>query len=142
MAGACHLLDLDPHRVLVAVDPKLNDTLGMSGCLAFAPKRLPRTAEIPCLSARDGLGQRFGIHVCDHENIARSGVGRHAGDRSVGIEFWREGETLFKIVALAWGAEWRILGHERRADLRSPHPIVAWLDSETPVSRSGSPMPI
>jgi hypothetical protein len=41
VAGAgSHLLDLDPDRVLVAVDAHLDDTLHMAGTLALAPQAL------------------------------------------------------------------------------------------------------
>src|SRR5580693_4119800 len=70
VAGAGDLLDLDPDRVLVAVDAHLDDALGVAGGLALLPQRAPRAAEIPGLPRCDGLRQRLGIHVRDHQHIA------------------------------------------------------------------------
>src|ERR1700687_6000330 len=66
VTGARHLLDLDPHRVLVAVDAHLDDTLSVAGRLALLPQRTARAAEIPRLAGRNGFCQRFGVHVGDH----------------------------------------------------------------------------
>src|SRR3989442_14651918 len=59
------LLDLDPHRVLVAVDAHLDDALAVTGGLALAPQRPARAAEVPCLAGVDGPRERLGVHVRD-----------------------------------------------------------------------------
>src|ERR1700730_5221368 len=96
VAGAGDLLDLDPDRVLVAVNAHLDDALGVTGSLALLPQRAPRTAEIPCLAGGDGFCQRLGIHVRDHQHIARNRVGGDAGDEPIGVEFRRQRRTLFE----------------------------------------------
>ena len=93
VAGArAGLLDLDPDRVLVAVDAHLDDALGVAGALALAPERLLRERlkyhASPVSMVRR---QRLGIHVRDHQHVAGRRVGRDAGDEPVGVELRREG---------------------------------------------------
>src|SRR6516165_720685 len=88
------LLDLDPHRILIAVDPHLNDALTVSGTLSLAPKTLARAAVIPRLAGDDGPAQRLGVHMGDHQQIAGTGVGHNAGDEPLGIEFGLEHATF------------------------------------------------
>ena len=38
-------------------------------------------------AGRDGLRQRLGIHVRDHQQFAGRSVGRDRGDKAVGVEF-------------------------------------------------------
>src|SRR5262245_29804830 len=95
------LLDLDPDRVLIAVDAHLHHALHVAGALALAPERPPRAAEVPGLPGRDGPLERLRIHVRDHEHLARARVGRHAGDETVGVEFGREGEAFFDLFGRA-----------------------------------------
>src|SRR4051812_45202409 len=59
VAGCPRLLDLDPHRVLVAVHPHLDHALGVAGGLALAPQRIARAAEIPGVAAFDCPAQRL-----------------------------------------------------------------------------------
>src|SRR5690242_20868134 len=47
VAGAGHLLDLDPDGILVAIDPKLDDPLGVTRGPTLAPQRPARAAEVP-----------------------------------------------------------------------------------------------
>src|SRR5882724_5323613 len=48
------LVDLDQHRILIAVDAHLGDALHMTGGLALAPQAAARAAEVPRLAALDG----------------------------------------------------------------------------------------
>src|SRR5215470_14461505 len=81
MAGAgALLLDLDPDRVLVAVNAHLEDALGVAGLLALAPQLLARAAEVPGVTGCDGARKRLGVHVRDHQELARLRVGRDASD--------------------------------------------------------------
>src|SRR5579864_4354613 len=57
VASAGDLLDLDPHRVLVAIDAHFDHTLGVTGRLALLPQRAARAAEIPRLAGGDGFCQ-------------------------------------------------------------------------------------
>ena len=54
----------------------------------------------------DGLGQRFGVHVRDHQHVARGGVGSDAGDEPVGVEFRRQRRTFFKVCGGAGRCKW------------------------------------
>src|SRR5690242_14425223 len=88
MTGAgAGLLDLDPDRVLVAVDAHLGHTLHMAGALALAPELAARAAVVPRLAALDRARKRFRVHVRDHEQVAVRRIGGDAGDETVGIEF-------------------------------------------------------
>src|SRR5262249_213850 len=111
-AGAL-LLDPDPHRVLIAIDTHLDDALRVAGGFAFAPKGSTAAAEIPGLPGRDRLPQGFRVHMGDHQQIARSRVGRDADDKSIGVEFRREGAALLDLVGrAAWGEGWKFIGQE------------------------------
>ncbi len=99
VAGARALLfDLQPKRVLVAIDAQFDHALDMAGRLALLPKRLARTAVVPGLAACDGFPKRFFVHVRDHQHVARFGVGHNSSDQSVGVEFRREGQAFFDVV--------------------------------------------
>src|SRR5262249_12463801 len=80
-AGA-DLLDAQPQRVLVAVDTHLDDALGVARAFALLPQLLARAAVEPGLAAHDGLGERLGIHVRDHQHLGRPGVSDHTGDQA------------------------------------------------------------
>src|SRR5437016_4364768 len=124
MAGArALLLDLDPHRILVAVDAHLDEPLRVARGLAFAPQPLARAAVVPGLAARDRLGQRLGIHMGDHQHLARARIGRNAGDEPVGTELWRQRATLLDLFGRATRREHGLIGQNQpratRRDQRS-----------------------
>src|SRR5262245_25646284 len=96
-----HLLDLDPDRVLIAVDAHLDHALHVAGALPLAPERPARAAEVPGLPGRDRPLKRLRVHVRDHEHLARARVGGHAGDEAVGIEFGRERAAFFDLFGRA-----------------------------------------
>src|SRR5262245_22123151 len=99
-AGAL-LLDFNPHRVLVAVDAHLDDALAVTRGFAFAPEALPRAAEVAGLASRDGLLQRLGVHVGDHQHVAGLRIRDDAGDEPIGIEFGREGAAFLDLFGRA-----------------------------------------
>src|SRR5512142_1919508 len=70
MAGGPLLLDPDPDRILIAIEPHLDHALGLPRSLTFAPQRIAGAAEIPGLPACDGLAQGFVVHVGDHQHVA------------------------------------------------------------------------
>src|SRR3569833_504054 len=92
------LFDPNPDRILIAIDPHLDHALYMPGAFAFAPERLAAAAEVPGLSARDGLAQSFIIHMRDHQDLAGPGVGRNACDKAGGVEFGLERQPLLAVV--------------------------------------------
>ena len=104
VAGArAQLLDLEPERVLVAIDAQLDDALDVAGAFALLPQRLARAAEIPGLAGLDRSWQRLGVHVRDHQHVAGCGVGDHRGDQAVGVELRREGRAFFDVgVSCSW----------------------------------------
>ena len=67
MAGRTDLLDLDPHRVLIAIHPDLDHALGLARALALAPQRIARAAEVPALAGRD-RGADYGLVVTVTKN--------------------------------------------------------------------------
>ena len=116
------LLDLDPDRVLVAVDPHLDDALDVAGALALLPQRLARAAEVPGLAGLDRCAaQRLGVHVRDHQHVAGRGVGGDAGDEPVGVELRREGEAFLDRFGRA-DAVLRMIDCSAK---RMPHAIAA-----------------
>src|SRR5215204_867690 len=73
VAGAFSgLLDLDPDGVLIAVEPHLDHALGVARGLTLLPQPRPRAAVIPGRARLDGAEKRFGIHMRDHQHIARA----------------------------------------------------------------------
>src|SRR6516162_51734 len=71
------LLDLDPDRVLIAIEAQLHDPLHVAGAFALAPEALTRAAEVPGLAGCDRVGERLRIHVRDHQHVTGARVGRH-----------------------------------------------------------------
>src|SRR3569623_300160 len=59
VAGAAGLLDANPHRVLIAIHPHLDNALDMTRRLTFAPQLLARAAEVPGVAGLDGPAQRL-----------------------------------------------------------------------------------
>jgi hypothetical protein len=99
MTGAwALLLDPDPKRVLVTIDPHFDDPQGVTRALAFAPQRLPRPAEKPSLGTFDRARERFVVHMRQHENVAGPSVGHHASNQPVAIELRRKNAPLFYLV--------------------------------------------
>ena len=119
-AGAV-LLDPDPHRVLVAVDPHLDDALHVAGGLALPPQLAARAAEKPGLAGLDGLRKRLGVHMGDHQHIARPRVGGNAGNEAVGVELRRERRALLDLLGRAADGEWDVPAQfGRRLGVSSP----------------------
>src|SRR6516162_3540503 len=61
MAGAGDLFDLDPNRVLVAIDTHVDDVLRVAGGLTFFPQRIARAAKIPSFAGGNGFRQRLRV---------------------------------------------------------------------------------
>src|SRR3569623_1608 len=101
VAGAAGLLDANPHRVLIAIHPHLDNALDMTRRLTFAPQLLARAAEVPGVAGLDGPAQRLIVHVGDHQHVARAGVGRHAGHKPGRVEARSERKPLFKLCVVA-----------------------------------------
>ena len=65
--------------------------------IALAPQAPSRTAVVPRFAGRDGLAQRLGIHVRDHQHVARVLVGSDAGHEPIGVELGRERATFLDL---------------------------------------------
>ena len=120
------LLDLDPDRVLVAIDAHLDDALGVAGRLALLPQRAARAAEVPGLAGGDGFRQRLRIHVRDHQHVAGRGVGRDTGHEPVGVEFRRQRRAFFEVgerQAMAM-SDTACRARSRRADVETDDPAT------------------
>src|SRR5690349_17648047 len=72
VAAAAIAADLDAQqkRVLVAVDPDLDDALDLPGRLALMPEGLARAGPVPGLAGLDRAGEALLVHVRDHEDVA------------------------------------------------------------------------
>lgn len=114
MAGAgAHLLDLQPNRILVAVDTHFVNLLDLAGGIALAPERPPAAAVVMRLARLEAAGERLRIHIGEHQDLARLRIGGHGGQETVGIEFGHEDCAGFDLGGLATGYEWRsIFGHD------------------------------
>ena len=72
-------IDLQPDRVLIAVDPHLANAEHVARRLALAPKP-PAAARPEMRVARSPRRrERFGVHMGDHQHLARGGVGHDGG---------------------------------------------------------------
>src|SRR5215831_806759 len=98
MAGAAFLLHLDPYDILVTIDAHLDDALGVPRAFPLAPQLPARAAVVPGLAGFDGAGERFRIHVGDHEHVARVRVGRDTDDEPVRTELGREREAFLELL--------------------------------------------
>src|ERR1700733_13738559 len=97
MTGATGLLDLDPDRILVAVDAHLDDALKVARAFAFTPELAARPGEVPCFAGGNGLRKRICVHMRNHEHRSGRGVGSDASDKSVGTELRRERRALLEV---------------------------------------------
>src|SRR5262245_8618206 len=66
-------LRIDSHqqRVAVTIQAQIDDSLSGARGLALVPKLLTRTAPEPGLASPQGPRQTFGVHMRDHQNLAR-----------------------------------------------------------------------
>src|ERR1700722_2948195 len=98
VAGGSGLLDPDPDRVLIAIDPHLDHALDMAGAFALSPKRVTGATEIPGFPISDSLAQGFVVHMRDHQHLAGAGIGRHAGHEARCVEFGLEGQPFLDVI--------------------------------------------
>src|SRR5262245_53567928 len=116
---------LDPHRVLVAVDPHLDHALDVAGAFALAPQLFARAAIVPGLPALDRAPQCVGIHVRDHQDVAAARVRGNAGDQPVRIELGRKREPLLDLVGRAARSKGRCVGQGHSPSGTSPEPRIS-----------------
>ena len=88
MAGGAVAGDLDPEPdgVLVAVGADFLHMLDLAGGFALLPVGLTGAAPVPGFAGLDGPAQGFGVHVADHQDLARGVVGHDGGDQAVAVE--------------------------------------------------------
>ncbi len=84
-----------------ALEAQFEHPLGMAGAFALAPQRLARAAVVPALAGRDGLAQRFVVHMRDHQHVAGHDIGRDAGDEAGSVEFRAEGQPFLDVVGVS-----------------------------------------
>ena len=91
--GAADLVNLEDHRVLIAIDKDFFDDLCIAGLLAFFPEFVSGTGPVGGNTALEGFIPGFFIDVCKHEHIARLIVLRDSGNQSpalfeIQIQHW------------------------------------------------------
>lgn len=67
-------LYLQKDRILVTIDPQLDDVLNLSRGFALAPQFLTRAAPIVGFTRGDGEPESFIIHISEHQHFAGSEV--------------------------------------------------------------------
>jgi len=77
------LLDLQQHRIGIAVDPYFPDFLKVTGFFAFAPQPLARSGEIDRFLALCSLLQRLAIHPRHGEHAPAARLLRNRRHQSV-----------------------------------------------------------
>ena len=55
-----------------------------------------RARPVPGLAGLDAARKRLGVHMRDHQQLARRGIGGDAGDEAVGVEARRKNVALFE----------------------------------------------
>ena len=81
VAGAAVAADLDEGEkgVLIAVDPQLDEPLGLAGGVALPPQRAARAGPVVDDAGLERRLERLGVHVRDHQHVAALRVDRDAG---------------------------------------------------------------
>src|SRR5260221_3257223 len=86
MAGdAADLLDLQEHRVRVAVEPQLAHFLHVTGLLALVPQPAARARPVHGLARRRRLFERRAIHPGDSQHPPAGRILRHRGHQPVAV---------------------------------------------------------
>src|SRR5207249_517604 len=94
-------------------DAHLDDALGMTGFLALAPELPARAAEVPGVAGCNRARKRLGIHMRDHEQLARLRIGRDAGHEPIGIELRGERAAVLEFFGRAGRGKCEWVGHGR-----------------------------
>src|SRR5581483_2274437 len=84
---SARLLDLEQHRVLVAVDAYRAHLLHVARFLALAPEPAARARPVVRLAGGDGLRERLAAHPREGQHLARRGVLRDRGHQAVRVPF-------------------------------------------------------
>lgn len=79
MAGGTRsrYVDPQPDRILIVVNPGLNDFQHKAPCRSFVQERVSGTVQVMCFARHDCQPQRLRVHSAQHQDLA--GV-RIAGD--------------------------------------------------------------
>src|SRR5690606_13383883 len=77
------LLDLQQHRVAVAVDADLAHVLHVARRLALAPQPATRTRPVDGAPGSGRLRERFTVHPRQHQHLAGARILRYDRDQSV-----------------------------------------------------------
>ena len=85
VAGRAGLVDGEQHRVAVAVEPDLDDALGVAGGLALDPVLLARAAPVGPPPGRQGAVQRLVVHPAQHQHLTGAVLLHDGGDEPVGV---------------------------------------------------------
>ncbi len=97
MALACVHFHLQNKAILVAIDEYLPDFLEMARLLTFFPEFFSRTGIIHGVARRNGLFERFSIHISNHQYLAGRSVLGDGGDEAVRIELRGKVEAFFNL---------------------------------------------
>jgi hypothetical protein len=91
-------LNRQPNRILIVVDPHLDDALHKARGRPLVPDRLPGSAEVVRLAGLDRKAQRLGVHPADHQNRAVARIGRHARHQPVHRKPRGQGVPYFHVL--------------------------------------------
>ena len=94
------LVDLEQHRVAVAIQPHRVHMLGVPGRLALDPVLIAGSGEVRGTPGGQRTGQGLVVHPRDHQHVAGIGFSRHTSDKAGRIEFGSESQTFLNIVAI------------------------------------------
>jgi len=90
--------DSQPEGILVVVNAHFDHALHQTTGRVFAPQHLSASAPIMCFAGQDRFFQCFAVHVAQHQDITRDGIGGHAGDQSIAIKFGGKIVTFFDLL--------------------------------------------
>lgn len=95
MASCADLINHREKCISVAIQPKLDQFLNMTRCLALAPQLITAPAEIAHLPRAKGFPNRVRIHPCEHQNLSIVELLRDRRDQSRVVEFAGRNDRIF-----------------------------------------------
>lgn len=90
MAGRPLGSDLEQEAILIAIDEDFLHPHEVTGGFALAPELLPGPRPESGKAGSAGRVEAFGIHVGDHQRLARRRIDHHGRQKALGIEAGRE----------------------------------------------------
>ena len=99
------LANLQDESVLIAVGQDFLHDLGVAGRGALVPDLLAAAGKVDRFPDFESFGERFLVHVGDHEDLVAIGILRDRHDETVIVKFRGKGESALDEFAIVTGAK-------------------------------------